>query len=133
VTPDQLRELPLFAGMSEAGLALVAAGAADIELEAGQVLALPGDPGSGMFVIREGEVNVEGRPGPITLGPGSFVGELALLVPDAGRVARVRAATHVRCVSISRDDFLALAETEPTFTLELLRELARRLHGVYVP
>jgi CRP-like cAMP-binding protein len=133
VTPDQLRELPLFAGMSEAGLALVAAGAADIELEAGQVLALPGDPGSGMFVIREGEVTVEGRPGPITLGPGSFVGELALLVPDAGRVARVRAATQVRCVSISRDDFLALAETEPTFTLELLRELARRLHGVYVP
>ena len=133
MTPDQLRELPLFAGMSEAGLALVAAGAADIELEAGQVLALPGDPGSGMFVIREGEVTVEGRPGPITLGPGSFVGELALLVPDAGRVARVRAATQVRCVSISRDDFLALAETEPTFTLELLRELARRLHGVYVP
>ena len=81
-----------------------------------------------MFVIRDGEVTVESRAGPITLGAGNFVGELALLVPDAGRVARVRAATHVRCLSISRDDFLALAETEPTFTLELLRELARRLY-----
>lgn len=128
MTTDELRALPLFAGMSEAGLTLVASGAADLELEAGQVLALPGDPGSGMFVVREGEVTVESRAGPITLGPGNFVGELALLVPDAGRVARVRAATRVRCVSISRDDFLALAETEPTFTLELLRELARRLY-----
>jgi CRP-like cAMP-binding protein len=131
VTADELRAVPLFAGMSEAGLTLVASGAADLEVEAGQVLALPGDPGSGMFVIREGEVTVEARTGPITLGPGSFVGELALLVPAAGRVARVRAATKVRCLSISRDDFLALAETEPSFTLELLRELARRLYGVY--
>jgi CRP-like cAMP-binding protein len=128
VTADELRALPLFAGMSEAGLTLVASGAADLEVEAGQVLALPGDPGSGMFVIREGDVTVEARSGRITLGPGNFVGELALLVPDAGRVARVRAATQVRCISISRDDFLALAETEPSFTFELLRELARRLY-----
>ena len=128
MTPDELRELPLFAGMSEAGLALVSSGAADLEVEPGQVLALPGDPGSGMFVIRDGEVTVESRAGPITLGPGNFVGELALLVPDSGRVARVRAATPVRCLSLSRDDFLALAETEPTFTFELLRELARRLY-----
>jgi voltage-gated potassium channel len=120
--------MSLFAGMSEAGLALVAADAADLEVEPGQVLALPGDRGSGMFVICDGEVTVESRAGPITLGAGNFVGELALLVPDSGRVARVRAATPVRCLSISRDDFLALAETEPSFTLELLREMARRLY-----
>jgi voltage-gated potassium channel len=128
MSPDELREMPLFAGMSEGGLALVAADAAELEVEPGQVLALPGDPGSGMFVICEGQVTVESRAGPISLGEGNFVGELALLVPDSGRVARVRAATPVRCLSISRDDFLALAETEPTFTLELLRELARRLY-----
>src|SRR4029450_2129876 len=99
--------MPLFAGMSEAGLALVAAGAADLEVEPGQVLALPGDPGSGMVVICAGEVTVEPRAGPITLGAGNFVGELALLVPDSGRVARVRAATPVRCLSISLADLLA--------------------------
>ena len=33
----------------------------------------------------------------------------------------------VRCLSIPRDDFLALVETEPSFALHMLRELARRL------
>ena len=131
MTAEELRALPPFAGMSEFGLERLAARATEVEAQPGQVLALANDPGTGMFVIREGEVVVESRPGPITLGPGSFFGELALLVPDAGRVARVRAAVPVRCLSISRDDFMALVETEPSFALFLLRELARRLYGVY--
>ena len=131
MTADELRALPPFAGLSELGLERLAGRATDIEAASGQVLALPDDPGSGMFVIREGEVTVESRTGPIALGPGNFFGELALLVPDSARVARVRAAGPVRCVSVSRDDFMALIESEPSFTLFLLRELARRLYGVY--
>jgi len=78
-------------------------------------------------VIREGTVAVELRSGGIELGPGDFFGELALLVEDGTRVARVRATSEVRCVSIPRDDFLFLVETEPAFAVHLLRELARRL------
>jgi CRP-like cAMP-binding protein len=48
-------------------------------------------------------------------------------VPESGRVARVRAATPVRCLSVPRDDFLTLVESEPSFTLKMLHELARRL------
>ena len=124
---EELRGLPPLDGISEEGLQRVAARAADIGREAGQVLALPDDPGSGMYVIREGTVAVELRTGTLELGPGDFFGELALLVDDGTRVARVRATSPVRCVSIPRDDFLALVETEPAFALHLLRELARRL------
>ncbi len=124
---EQLRGLPPLEGISEEGLVRVAACAAEVAREAGQVLALPDDPGSGMYVIREGTVAVELRTGTIELGPGDFFGELALLVQDGTRVARVRATSEVRCVSIPRDDFLALVETEPAFALHLLRELARRL------
>jgi CRP-like cAMP-binding protein len=131
VTADEVRAIPLFAGLTDAALERIASSGTEREVEAGQVLALPGDPGSGMFVIREGEVTVEARSGPIVLGPGDFFGELALLVPDAGRVARVRAATRARCLSIPRNDFLALLESEPPLALEVLRELARRLYGVY--
>ena len=54
-----------------------------------------------MFVILDGTVSVEMRGGFHTeLGPGNFFGEIALLVPDSGRVARVRAATKVKCLSI---------------------------------
>ena len=124
---ERLRGLPPLEGVSEAGLERVAACAADLSREAGQVLALPDDPGSGMYVIREGTVAVELRTGTLELGPGDFFGELALLVEDGTRVARVRATSAVRCISIPRDDFLSLVETEPAFALHLLRELARRL------
>jgi CRP-like cAMP-binding protein len=66
------------------------------------------------------------------LGPGNFFGEIALLVPESGRVARVRAAAPTRCLSLSRDDFVALVESEPSFALGMLRELARRLSN-YAP
>ena len=124
---EELRTLPPLAGMTPEGLAHVAACAAELEADEGRVLALPDDPGSGMYLIREGTVAVELRSGTLELGPGDFFGELALLVEDGARVARVRATSPVRCLSIPREDFLTLVESEPRFALALLRELARRL------
>ena len=130
MTRDDLRAIPLFEHVSDAGLDRLASASASVEVEPGQVLAVPGDPGSGMFVVLDGEVSVEVRGGfHAELGPGSFFGEVALLVPS-GRVARVRAATHARCLSIPRDAALALLESEPSVTLKMLREIARRLSDV---
>jgi CRP-like cAMP-binding protein len=130
VTTDELRALPLFAGVSDAGLQRIADCLGEIECEPGQVLALPGDPGSGMFVIVSGRVDVEARGASYKLGPGDFFGELALLDPGTERVARVRAATDVRAIALARDDALSLIESEPQLALAMLRELARRLAGV---
>jgi CRP-like cAMP-binding protein len=130
MTPDELRALPLFAGVSDAGLEQIAASAGELTREPGQVIALPGDPGSGMFVIVEGNVTVEARGATYGLGPGDFFGELSLLSPGTERVARVRAATDVRCIGLPRDEALALIESEPTLALAMLRELARRLADV---
>ena len=130
MTPADLRKIPLFEGVSEAGLERIAARSAQVVVEPGQVLAMPGDPGSGMFVVLEGSVSVEVRGGfHAELEQGQFFGEVALLV-STGRVARVRAATHARCLSIPREDALALLETEPSLTLKMLREIARRLSDV---
>lgn len=128
MTAEELRALPLFAGLSEAGLERLLTSAGEVECEPGQVLVLRGEPGSGMYVVLEGTVTVELRGGMHTeLGVGNFFGETALLVPSAVRGARVRAGTQVRCLSIPREDFLALVESEPSLALEMLRELARRL------
>ena len=124
---DELRRLPPLAGLSEVGLQRLSLRAAELQASAGRVLALEGDAGAGMFILCEGSVEVELRSGKLELGQGDFFGELALLVDDGARVARVRATTDVRCISIPRDDFLALVETEPSFALHMLRELARRL------
>lgn len=130
---DRLRQIPLFAGFSDDALGRVAELGVEIDVPAGMVLALVDDPGSGMFVVEEGRVAVEGRGGfQSELGPGEFFGELTLLVPEAHRVARVRAATDVRCIAIRRDDFAALLEEEPALAVAMLPTLARRLVDVMV-
>ncbi len=126
MTPDELRSIPLFANASDAGLERVAARAGEMTCAAGQVVALEGDPGSGMFVIMDGTAKVEWRGGSVDLGPGAFFGELTLLAPGGTRIARVRAATEMRCLAVPRDDAIALVESEPTVALAMLKEIARR-------
>ena len=131
MTIDDLRALPLFADVSDAWLERLVECVAELERDPGQVIALPGDPGSGMFVIREGTVSVELRGDePIELTDGNFFGELALLTPQATRIGRVRAASKVRLLSIPREEALALVESEPSVALKMLKEIARRFAGV---
>jgi len=127
VTPDELRAVPLFAHVSDASLEQVLSRAGEVTCEPGQILALRGDPGSGMYVILDGTVSVEWRGGMVELGPGDFFGELTVLAPGGTRIARVRAATAVRCLGIARDDALAVIESEPSVALTMLKEIARRL------
>jgi voltage-gated potassium channel len=126
VTADELRAIPLLAEASEDALNRIAASAGEMTCHAGQIVALEGDPGSGMFVILDGTARVEWRGGSVELGTGTFFGELTLLAPGGTRIARVRAATEMRCLAIARDDAIALIESEPTVALAMLREIARR-------
>lgn len=126
MTPDELRSISLLAEASDAALERVAAAAGEMTSQEGQILALQGDAGSGMFLILDGTVSVEWRGGRTELGPGNFVGELTLLSPGGSRNARVRALTEVRCLALGREDALTLIESEPTVALAMLREVARR-------
>ena len=80
-----------------------------------------------MFVVTDGTVRVEARRERIELGPGSVIGELALLNVDERRTARVRAVTDVSGYALSRRDFTRLLESQPKLSLALLRVLAQRL------
>ena len=126
MTSDELRAIPLLAEASDDARGRIAATAGEMMCAAGQIVALEGDPGSGMFVILDGTARVEWRGGSVDLGPGTFFGELTLLAPGGTRIARVRAATEMRCLAIPRDDAIALVESEPSVALAMLREIARR-------
>jgi CRP-like cAMP-binding protein len=126
VTGDELRSVPLFAGASDAAVERLAAEAGELESSAGQIIAMEGDVGSGMFVILEGTASVEWRGGAVDLPAGTFFGELTLLAPGGRRNARVRAATDMRCLAIPRDVALEVIESEPSVALAMLREVARR-------
>ncbi len=124
---EHLRALPLFAGLSDDALAKVAEVATEFDAPSGRVLAEIGQPGSGMFIVEEGEVAVElPSGGEAVLGHGEFFGEMALLT-DEPHSARVRAKSDVRCIALSRRDFSALLDAEPRVAVVMLPVLARRL------
>jgi len=126
VTPDDLRTLPIFAGASDSALERLASASGELTCSAGQIVALEGDPGSGMFVILDGTASVEWRGGSVNLEAGTFFGELTLLAPGGRRNARVRAATDMRCLAIPRGAALEAIESEPSIALAMLHEVARR-------
>jgi voltage-gated potassium channel len=127
VEPASLRSIPLFEHVGDDMLARIAERGTEFEAAAGHVLIEVGQPGAGLFVIEEGTVSVElPRGRRIELGAGEFVGDLALLT-DHPHAARVRAATPVRCVAISRADFAELLRSEPQVAVDMLPVLARRL------
>jgi CRP-like cAMP-binding protein len=123
---NEILGMPLFAEITEEAAGIVATGGVT-DVPAGQVLAQAGDPGVGMFVVLDGSVVVERGDLHIEIGRGGFFGELALLVPDSPRIARVRAKTDARVLAVPRQTFDLLLETEPAFARVLLRELAVRL------
>jgi CRP-like cAMP-binding protein len=124
---ERLRAIPLFSGLDAEALERIAELATEVDAPAGQVLARANEPGAGMFVVEEGTVAVELRSRTVAFGPGEFFGELSLLVPDARRIARVRATTNTRLLAVSRADFAALLEGEPRLALAMLPVLAQRL------
>jgi len=125
---ERLARCQMFAELDEAALRHVSELATEVTVPAGHVLVQPGHEGSGLFVIAEGTVTVELAGGKaITCEPGEFIGELSLLVDGLVHTGRVRAATPVTCLAISRADFDRLLDTYPQIAVSMLRALARRL------
>jgi CRP-like cAMP-binding protein len=88
---------------------------------AGQVLIERGKPGTGLYVVVEGHIVVEAPEGTRELGPGSVVGERALLGADGLRSARVRALTHGVVLAVERADVDRLCADDPAFAERLAR------------
>ena len=125
---ERLRSIDLFSQLDPEALGLVASLAVDVDVPAGSILTHPKQPGTGMFAIEDGRATVELRGGGTRhLGAGDCFGELALLTPEGRRTARVRAATDLKCLALSREDFRELLEREPRIGLALLEVLALRL------
>jgi CRP-like cAMP-binding protein len=125
---ERLRGIPIFADVPERILRQIARAMTEFEAPAGQVLIQQGQPGSGLLIVEEGAVVVE-RPGrrPIELGPGEFVGELALLTPEGVHRARVRTKTPAVLLAMSRQDFNTFLREEPRIAVAMLPTLASRL------
>jgi CRP-like cAMP-binding protein len=127
----KLRAIPMFAHLDDDALERIGAVVTEFEAGAGHVLVQPGQEGSGLFILEEGSVVVELHNGTsVTLGPGEFFGELAILAPNVPRTARVRALTPVRCLAISRLEFSRVLAEQPAIAVAMLPVLARRIADI---
>jgi CRP-like cAMP-binding protein len=121
---ERLRAQLLFAGLDDETLGRVAADTTELEAPAGQLLIEYRAPGSGLFVLEEGRVVVEGPDVRVELNAGAVFGERALLGENIPRAARVRAETDVRCLAVARPAIDRLVADEPQIG-DRLRQLSQ--------
>jgi len=84
-----------------------------VQFPAGKVLIEHGQPGTGLFVVVEGRVHVEAPESERELGPGSVVGERALVAEHGTRTARVRALTDCVVLAVDRAEVDRLCADDP--------------------
>ena len=128
---DLLRNIPLFSKIEPSKLKLLAFTAERLAFGAGEILCRQGDEGDSAYIIIEGEADVlvDTDTGPVTvatLGANDFLGETAILC-DVPRTATVRARTDLETLMISKDLFFQLVCQFPSMSIEIMRELARRV------
>jgi MFS family permease len=108
-----VRKIPFFAPLPAPALEGVMTNLIPMEVDSGKVLIRQGDPGDLFYVIVEGDVEVtSGGTHLRTLGPGSYIGEIALL-RDVPRTATVVAKTPLRLLALQREPFLLAVTGHP--------------------
>jgi CRP/FNR family cyclic AMP-dependent transcriptional regulator len=124
---EMLRQVPLFGSCRSGSLERIATLADEIDVPPGKVLMRQGGIGHEFFIIVSGEVAVE-RDGRLirTLGPGDFLGEIAL-VDDQPRSATATATQASRLLVVGHNAFHSLLDEFPAIQLEVLQALARRV------
>jgi CRP/FNR family transcriptional regulator, cyclic AMP receptor protein len=127
IDPEALRTSEVFSALSTEQLSRLAAVAQVTQHAPGDTLTEEGGIGYRFRLVLEGSATVErGSETVATIGPGDFVGEIALL--GGGRsTATVRCQTSTRCLTIRREEFWSVLEAEPAIALRILEVVARRL------
>jgi len=121
-----LRRVPGLAGYADRQLAQLAPLVDEASAEPGAILVQEGKPGRQTFLIIEGQADVTLRGQYLErLGPGDFVGEMALL-DHSPRSATVTAATPMRLLVMDPSSFASLI-SQPSVSRRIATDLAGRL------
>ncbi len=123
---EHIAAVPIFAGCTRAQLQEIARVADELTVPEGTVLARQGAVGSELFVIIEGTAKVT-RDGQdvATVGPGSFLGELAVLA-RVPRNATVTAETKMDVLVLTPVGLSQLLDDIPGLAKHLLIEVVDR-------
>jgi hypothetical protein len=129
-----LGSAPMFSHLPPEGLAELAYASVDAEYAPGQTLCEQDEQGEEVFILLAGEVLIfQGRGADEHLigveGPGSLIGEMAVLDP-APRSATVRSgANGVHVLHLNGGAFRDVLNANPTIASGIIRTLAQRLRS----
>jgi CRP/FNR family transcriptional regulator, cyclic AMP receptor protein len=94
-------------------------------LKPGETIFKEGEPAKELYIIQSGKVDIQlGNRLLDTLEANDIFGEMALI---DGAPRSATAKTDVALVPMSKKDFLSLVTRAPTFALDVMGMLARRL------
>ena len=96
-----------------------------------EVIFREGDPGDVMYVIQEGEVRItkstdSGDVTIATLGPGEFLGEMALF-DKKFRSATATVSTTARILTVDKKKLFATISRDPTLAFRVIETLCQRI------
>jgi len=128
----QLKDCKLLAQLGPAELAQVQQVARELTFAPGHTIFKEGDEGDGLYLVREGTVEISavvghGERRPISrIGPGETFGEMAVIDSEP-RSATATAVEEVKVWFIPRTDLWALLDRSPLLSRHLMQEISRRL------
>jgi CRP-like cAMP-binding protein len=129
---EALRTIPLFSKIEPTKLKLLAFTSERLSFFEGDELCRQGDVGDAAYIILDGkaDVLVNTPRGPVRVaevGRNDIIGEIAILC-DVPRTATVLASSDLETLRISKDGFFHLVTQFPQVGIEVMHELAQRLH-----
>lgn len=131
-----LARTPIFAGLPERVIGLIAASVQTVELAAGELLLREGEPARSMFVVRDGEIEIfkHGKAGAeqrlAILTQGDCLGEMSLIdIQPRSATARACGAATLYVLELAELAKLYGRDIEAyaLLILNISREISRRL------
>lgn len=124
---DLLQTVPLFATLNSDELADVGRHADEVAVPEGTTVVSQNATGNSFYVIIDGRADVMRDDQKLAdLGPGDFLGEMALL-EDLPRSATVITTEPCRLLEMHRRDFSAVLDEAPHLARKMLAVMAHRL------
>src|SRR5579863_812751 len=127
-----LKQVPLFAGLADEDIAELMAVAKRRTFRSGEVIFHRDDPGTVLYVIKEGKVKIslisaEGQEiSLVVFGKGECFGEFAIL-DGLPRSADAIALERVECFTLHRSEFHKTIARNPKIAIQVMEVLSKRI------
>jgi CRP-like cAMP-binding protein len=127
---ELLRSLPVFEGLSTNELAQVERMLHTRKYSSGEMVFDESQPGVGMYIIKDGEIEIRKRIGDdkttrlAVIGKGHFFGEMALLA-EIPRSASCTAIKETVLLSLCKPDLEQISERNPVLANKIICNLSR--------